>query len=90
MALPAGPDTALDTYINSVGALAEMVRKTIRELEVVQEELHTFRETIGSLQWDGRLTTPASTVCLVSTAAPTSVSYNNFKRKLGNQLLSNI
>ena len=41
-------------------------------MEVVQEELHRLRETIGSLRWDGRLTAPASTVCPVSTAAPTS------------------
>ena len=40
---------------------------------MVQEELHRFRETIGSLRWDDRLTAPASTVCPVSTAAPTSV-----------------
>ena len=40
---------------------------------MVQEELHRFRETIGSLRWDGRLTAPASTVFPVSTAAPTSV-----------------
>ena len=42
-------------------------------MEVVQEELHRFRETIGSLRCDGRLEAPASTVCPVSTAAPTSV-----------------
>ena len=41
-------------------------------MEVVQEELHRFRETIGSLRWDRRLVAPASTVCSLSTAAPTS------------------
>ena len=40
---------------------------------MVQEELLRVRETIGSFQWDGRLAAQASTVCSVSTAAPTSV-----------------
>ena len=41
-------------------------------MEVVEEELHRFRETIGSLRWDVRLAAPASTVRSVYTAAPTS------------------